>query len=64
MAEVANRNVELTLFRYLTQLSMRVQAPPFRCRSESIAPRLATGSQGSEAGLNGGAWEPQSGHPV
>ena len=30
---------------------------PSKCRSESIAPRPATGSQGSEAGLNGGHLE-------
>jgi hypothetical protein len=37
-------------------VSMRVQAPPSRCRSESVFPRPATGPQRSEAGINGGAW--------
>ena len=36
---------------------MRVQAPPSRCRSESVAPGPATGSQRSEAGINGGNLE-------
>jgi hypothetical protein len=48
----------------VTQFFMRVQIPPSRCRSDSIAPRLATGPQRLEAGLNGGAWQPQSGYPV
>ena len=38
----------------VTQCSMRVQVPPSRCRSESISPRLETGPQRSEAGINGG----------
>src|SRR5216683_6130575 len=45
-------------------ISMRVQAPPSRCRSDSVSPRSATGPQGAEAGINGGAWKPQSGYPV
>ena len=48
----------------VTQFFMRVQIPPSRCRSDSIAPKLATGPQRLEAGLNGGAWQPQSGYPV
>lgn len=48
----------------VTQFFMRVQLPPSRCRSDSIAPRLATGPQRLEAGLNGGPWKPQSGYPV
>ncbi len=51
-------------FNLVTQLFMRVQAPLSRCRSESVSPRSATGSQRSEAGINGGAWKPQSGYPV
>ena len=43
---------------------MRVQILPSRCRSDSIAPRPATGPQRLEAGLNGGAWQPQAGYPV
>ena len=43
---------------------MRVEAPPSRCRSDSVSPRSATGPQGSEAGINGGAWKPLSGYPV
>jgi transposase-like protein len=52
--------------RYLScnSVSMRVQAPLSRCRSNSISPRPATGSQRSEAGINGGPWKPQSGYPV
>jgi hypothetical protein len=46
-----DREVNINL---VTQLAMRVQAPPFRCRSESVSPRSATGPQGSEAGINGG----------
>ena len=34
----------------VTQLFMRVQAPPSRCRSDSVSPRLATGSQGLKRG--------------
>ena len=48
----------------VTQLSMRVQAPPSRCRSDSVSPSLATGPQGAEAGINGGAWQPHAGYPV
>ena len=48
----------------VTQFSIRVQVPSSRCRSDSIAPRLATGSQRSEAGRNGGAWQPRAGYPV
>ena len=51
-------------FNFATQLFMRVQAPPSRCRSDSVAPRPATGSQRSGAGLNGGTWKPHSGYPV
>jgi hypothetical protein len=47
-----------------TQFSMRVQIPPSRCRSDSISPRPAPGAQRSEAGINGGAWQPQAGDPV
>jgi len=36
-----------------TQFSMKVQILPSRCRSDSIAPRPATGPQRLEAGLNG-----------
>jgi len=45
-------------------VAMRVEAPPSRCRSDSISPRSATGPQGSEAGINGGAWQPHAGYPV
>src|SRR4030095_891029 len=45
-------------------VSMRVEAPPSRCRSDSVSPRSATGPQRSEAGINGGAWQPQVGYPV
>ena len=48
----------------VTQFFMRVQIPPSRCRSDSISPRPATGPQRSEAGINGGPWQPQSGYPV
>jgi hypothetical protein len=48
----------------VTQFTMRVQAPPFKCRSDSISPRPMTGPQRSEAGVNGGAWKPRSGYPV
>ena len=48
----------------VTQLSMRVQAPPSRCRSDSVSPSLATGPQGAEAGINGGPWQPHAGYPV
>jgi hypothetical protein len=57
----ADREVIINL---VTQLFMRVQIPPSRCKSDSIAPRPATGSQRSEAGLNGGLWKPPSGYPV
>ena len=40
----------------VTQFFMKVQILPSRCRSDSIAPRPATGPQRLEAGLNGGAW--------
>ena len=43
---------------------MRVQLPPSKCRSDSIAPRLATGPQRLDAGRNGGPWKPPSGSPV
>ena len=49
---------------FVTQFPMRVQVPPFRCRSDSISPRPATGPQGTEAGRNGGPWKPSSGYPV
>jgi hypothetical protein len=39
-------------------------SPPSRYRSDSIAPRPATGSQRSEAGRNGGPWQPPAGSPV
>jgi hypothetical protein len=45
-------------------VSMRVEVPPSGCRSDSISPRSATGPQRPEAGVNGGAWKPQSGYPV
>jgi hypothetical protein len=41
-------------YHLVTQLAMRVQIPPSRCKSESVSPRPATGSQGTEAGINGG----------
>ncbi len=47
-----------------TQFGMRVQAPPSRGRSDSLSPRSATGSQRSEAGSNGGPWQPHAGYPV
>src|SRR4029434_6494027 len=34
-------------------MSMRVQAPPLRCRGDSLSPNPATGSQGVAAGING-----------
>jgi len=37
---------------------------PSRCRSDSVSPSSATGPQGSEAGINGGAWQPHAGYPV
>jgi len=49
---------------FVTQFAMRVQAPPSRCRSDSVSPRPATGPQRSEAGINGGAWKPQTRYPV
>ena len=52
------------MIHLVTQFSIRVQIPPSRCRSDSITPRLATGPQRSEAGLNGGPWQPQAGYPV
>jgi hypothetical protein len=45
-------------------VSMRVQVPPSRCRSDSISPRPATGPQRFEAGIHGGPWKPHSGYPV
>src|SRR5262249_25472995 len=45
-------------------VAMRVQGPPSKCKSDSVSPRSATGSQGSEAGINGGAWQPHAGYPV
>jgi hypothetical protein len=41
-------------------MSMRVQAPPLRCRGDSLSPNPATGSQRVAAGINGEIWEP---HP-
>jgi hypothetical protein len=41
-----------------------VQIPPSRCRSDSVSPRPATGPQRSEAGINGGPWQPHAGYPV
>jgi MarR family len=49
---------------FVTQFSMRVQAPPSRCRSDSVSPRPATGPQRPEAGINGGPWKPRSGYPA
>src|SRR5215510_5366901 len=43
---------------------MRVKGPPSKCRSDSVSPRSVTGPQGSEAGINGGAWQPHAGYPV
>jgi hypothetical protein len=48
----------------VTQFSIRVQVPSSWCKSDSVSPRPATGPQRSEAGINGGAWQPQSGYPV
>jgi hypothetical protein len=48
----------------VTQFSMRVRIPPSRCRSDSVSPRPATGPQRSEAGINGGPWQPHAGYPV
>ena len=56
----ADREVKTHL---VTQFTMRVQAPPSKCRSESVSPRPVTGSQGLEAGINGGAWKPNPGIP-
>src|SRR5262249_39410873 len=56
-----DRKVSMNL---VTQFSMRVQIPPSRCRSDSISPRPATGPQRSEAGINGGPWQPHAGYPV
>ena len=52
------------IINLVTQLSMRVQIPPSRCRSDSVSPRPATGPQRSEAGINGGPWQPHAGYPV
>src|SRR5215831_14764600 len=43
---------------------MKVQVLPSKCRSDSVSPRPATDPQGSEAGINGGPWKPQSEYPV
>jgi hypothetical protein len=40
---------------------MRVQAPPLRCRGDSLSPNSATGSQWVEAGVNGETLEALSG---
>ena len=48
----------------VTQLSMRVQAPPSKCRSDNVSPSPTTGPQGAEAGINGGPWKPRSGYPA
>src|SRR5205085_8823717 len=48
----------------VTQFAMRVRIPPSRCRSDSVSPRPATGPQRSEAGINGGPWQPHVGYPV
>ena len=50
--------------RLCNSVSMRVEAPPSRCRSDSVSPGSATGPQGSEAGINGGAEKPQYRYPV
>ena len=34
-------------------MSMRVQAPPLRCRGDRLSPNLATGPQEVAAGING-----------
>ena len=52
------------IINLVTQFSMRVQIPPSRCRSDSVSPRPATGPQRSEAGINGGPWQPHAGYPV
>jgi hypothetical protein len=46
--------------RPCNSMSMRVQAPPLRCRGDSLSPNPATGPQGVAAGINGEIWEP---HP-
>jgi hypothetical protein len=46
--------------RPCNSISMRVQAPPLRCRGDSLSPNPVTGSQGVAAGINGEIWEP---HP-
>src|SRR6266511_2872739 len=43
---------------------MKGQVLPSRCRSASLSPRPATGSQRYEAGSNGGPWKPQAASPV
>ena len=50
--------------RLCNSVSMRVQAPPSRCRSASVSPGSATGPQWPEAGIKSGAWKPHSGYPV
>src|SRR5215831_690959 len=50
--------------RSCNSVAMRVKGPPSRCRSDSVSPSSATGPQGAEAGINGGAWKPPSGYPV
>jgi hypothetical protein len=50
--------------RLCNSVSMRVEVPPSRCRSDSVSPRPATGPQRFEAGIKSGAWKPPSGYPV
>src|SRR4029450_10430720 len=55
--------------RVMGTLCLKLRAPqfypdPFKCRSDSVSPRPATGLQGPEAGRNGGAWQPHAGYPV
>jgi len=47
---------QIARYQSCNSVSMRVEAPPSKCRSDSVSPRSATGSQGSEAGINGGTW--------
>jgi hypothetical protein len=39
--------------RPCNSISMRVQAPPLRCRGDSLSPNLTTGPQEVAAGING-----------
>ena len=47
-----------------TQLFMRVEVPPSKCRSDSVSPSPATGPQRAEAGIKGGPWQPRAGPSV